>query len=359
MSATVLKFRPLTEEEKARRGEHIPLGEIVPIKQNEPQPVTDCLLAAVGYTKRGWHVFPAPPGEKKSYLSANYSDGRKWGATNDYHQAGKSFLQFPNAGVGIVTGSSSGIWVLDADTSEGHGVDGIASMKDLEDEHGPLPLTLMAQSPSGSVHWYWKLPNSGTVIKNSTAQVAPGVDVRGEGGMVLAPPTIKPGRGAYRWLNDVPIADAPAWLLERALTKASSDEGEHQAGEPEADIRDIAAAMAVIPNDGVDWEAWNNTGMAIYRATGGSDEGFRIFDDWSNDPKNTTPTTHGTSGTSSAAVHRTRLEPARSSIGRTRRARTGNGRASARPSAGRSPHSLTSVLTRRRSRPATGSMGGT
>ena len=41
------------------------------------------LTAALGYAARGWFVFPAPPGEKKSYKSAEHSDGRKWGKTKD------------------------------------------------------------------------------------------------------------------------------------------------------------------------------------------------------------------------------------------------------------------------------------
>jgi hypothetical protein len=57
--------------------------------------------------------------------------------------------------------------------------------------------------------------------------------------------------------------------------------GEHKGGEPEAEIGRIAAAVAVIPNDKESWDDWNKTGMAIYAATGGSHDGFRIFDVWS------------------------------------------------------------------------------
>jgi hypothetical protein len=248
--------------------------------------------AAIEYAaKRGWHVFPARVENKSSFKAAKFSGGKKWGATNRPDEVHRDFIGRNGAGIGIPTGSINELWVLDADTAEGHGVDGIASIKDLEDEHGPLPETLMAQSPSGSVHWYWKLPNSGTVIKNSASQVAPGVDVRGEGGMVLAPPTVKPGKGAYRWLNDAPIADAPEWLIKLATVKKARNgytpeaDDAQQDSEPEADFERIAAAIAVLPNDDLDWESWNNTGLAIYRATGGSEEGFRLFDAWSNKSK--------------------------------------------------------------------------
>ena len=49
-----------------------------------------------------------------------------------------------------------------------------------------------------------------------SSQLAPGVDIKGDGGMVIAPPSIKPGVGQYQWLNDKPVAEAPAWLIEAA-----------------------------------------------------------------------------------------------------------------------------------------------
>lgn len=268
-----LIFRPLTEEERWFF-------------------TKDCLLLALRYaTERGWHVFPVPPGSKKSHKSAEYSNGRNWGMTNDPAEIRRDFRHWPLAGIGIPTGADNKIWVTEADTPKGHGVDGISAMKALEEKHGPLPTTLQAISPSGSIHWYWRWPDNGTVIANSSSAIAKGVDVRGEGGMVVAPPTVKPDVGRYRWLNNNPIADAPDWLVKAAVEASNnesgerqSDErqsGERQSGEPQAPIEMIALAMAVIPNDELNWEWWNKVGMAIFRATGGSDEGFRIFNTWS------------------------------------------------------------------------------
>jgi hypothetical protein len=72
----------------------------------------------------------------------------------------------------------------------------------------------MAESPSGSLHYYFNNPPR-TVIRNSASVLAPGVDVRGEGGMAMAPPSVRPGVGSYRWRNANPIADAPQWLLQK------------------------------------------------------------------------------------------------------------------------------------------------
>jgi putative DNA primase/helicase len=60
------------------------------------------LEAALSYSsERGWYVFPAPPGEKNSYLSAKYSGGRKWGATNDERLIREIFGQYRRANIGI------------------------------------------------------------------------------------------------------------------------------------------------------------------------------------------------------------------------------------------------------------------
>ena len=58
------------------------------------------------------------------------------------------------------------------------------------------------------------------------------------------------------------------------------DGGPREAGEPQASVERIAAALAVIPNN-EDWDGWNNIGMATWRATGGSEAGFVAFDAWS------------------------------------------------------------------------------
>jgi hypothetical protein len=253
--------------------------------------------AALEYAAMGWEVFPAPPGQKKSHKSEEHS-GAKWGKTTDLKEIRRDFRKWPNANVAIVTGATSGIFVIEADTAEGHGVDGLASMRELEAKHGLFPETRMAVSPSGSIHRYYRHPGAGIYIKNSTSELAPGVDVRGDGGMVIAPPSIKHGVGEYRWLNDLPIADAPAWLIEAATKKeAKKSSSRTPAGaQPQAknsfvrrhyigadaDLEEIEAALMAIPNDAsVNWEEWNRIAMAVFAATGGSAAGLAMFDRWS------------------------------------------------------------------------------
>ncbi|WP_281968593.1 phage/plasmid primase, P4 family [Roseovarius nanhaiticus] len=187
------------------------------------QSLQSIALAAQEYAARGWHVFPAPIGQKRSHKSAEYSNGRAWGATTDTAEIAQDWQRWPNANVGIVTGPKSGFFVIEADTLKGHGVDGISTLVALIEEHGPLTATIEALSPSGSWHLYFKWPD-GVSISNSEGRIAPGVDVRGDGGMVIGVPSVKDGAGqAYQWKNPpslFELADCPEWLMKLCLKPA-------------------------------------------------------------------------------------------------------------------------------------------
>jgi hypothetical protein len=179
---------------------------------------------ALYYAQRGWHVFPVRLGTKISHKSAARRDGRKWGQTVDIAEIRRDFQTWPDANVGIACGTASEMFVVETDTADGHGdgIDGAAELAKLEAVHGMLPATLEAISPSGSVHRYYAHP--GYKIKNSASEIGPGIDVRGDGGMVVAPPSIKPGKGVYSWRNELAVADAPQWLLDRILAGKAKPE---------------------------------------------------------------------------------------------------------------------------------------
>ena len=204
--------------------------------------MSDICQAAMEYAARGWHVFPAPPGEKKSFKSAANSDGRKWGATTDPAEIAHDWEKWTQANVGIVTGQKSGFFVIEADTEAGHGVDGIGNLAALIDQNGPWPDTIEALSPSGSWHIYFKWPD-GEDIANSAGQVAPGVDVRGNGGMIIGAPSVKPGADLpYRWKNApglFDLADCPEWLL-KLCRKPKLSERAKATGKPGASWADAA-----------------------------------------------------------------------------------------------------------------------
>ena len=109
----------------------------------------------------------------------------------------------------MATGTISGFWVLDIDPKGG----GLDSMKALVAEHGALPATFTVKTGSGGYHYYFNLPNF-TVKNDQSGHVAPGVDLRGEGGQVVAAPSAS-DKGDYVVIKDAPVADAPAWLLAK------------------------------------------------------------------------------------------------------------------------------------------------
>jgi hypothetical protein len=173
------------------------------------------LAAALDYaTIYGWVVFPACAAVKNSHKCAERSNGAKWGATSDPAEIRKDFTRWPNARIGIRTGIINKTVVVETDTMAGHSVDGAASLAQLEAKHGSLPDTLMACSPSGSLHRYFRHPGPGIKIKNTASELGGGIDVRGDGGMVIAPPSVNLDGRAYRWLNKLPLAPLPPWLIE-------------------------------------------------------------------------------------------------------------------------------------------------
>lgn len=170
-------------------------------------PPNSSLEAAIRLARQGWPVLPL-----KGKIPATKHGCHD--ATTDEAQLRATFTDEHN--IGVATGEASGLIVLDLDVKGGK--NGFDSLAQLETEHGPLPATLTAKTGSGGMHMYYKLPADVT-IGNSAGKLGPGIDVRGQGGYVVAPPSIHPETGVrYEWSSDpatTPIAEAPAWLIER------------------------------------------------------------------------------------------------------------------------------------------------
>lgn len=120
---------------------------------------------------------------------------------------------YPDANVGIVTGRVSGFWVLDVDPQNG----GMAALAGLVQAYGKLPETYVVRTPTGGLHYYFLLPEGFEPRNAQHGRVAGrlpvGIDVRGRGGQVVAPPSVRPD-GAYVLINDFPLSPAPEWLLD-------------------------------------------------------------------------------------------------------------------------------------------------
>ena len=131
-------------------------------------------------------------------------------ATTDERLIHEWWEKWPDAHVGVRTGIGSGIIVLDVDSPKG-GDDSLAA---LEKEFGSLPATLEAATGGGGRHFVFKHP--GGIIKNKTGFLR-GLDVRGDGGYIVAPPSNHVSGGAYEWVNQLPPAPPPAWLMDLIL----------------------------------------------------------------------------------------------------------------------------------------------
>lgn len=110
--------------------------------------------------------------------------------------------------IGLRTGQLSNFWALDIDPKSG----GDASLLSLEAQHGRLPETRLHRTGSGGLHYLWNIP-ADFEVTNARGRLPRGIDVRGNGGFIVAPGSIT-AIGTYRTENGADIAPAPEWLLE-------------------------------------------------------------------------------------------------------------------------------------------------
>jgi hypothetical protein len=166
----------------------------------------DLERAALDYLLRGWSVIPMRARDKRPAIK--WQDLQSRCASED--EVHDWFRRTPDANVGIVTGAVSGLLVLDVDPRHG----GEQSLGELEREHGPLPATLEAMTGGGGRHLYFAHP--GGTVRNRVG-IAPGIDLRGDGGCVVAPPSVHPSGNRYQWVTGrepgrAKPAPLPHWL---------------------------------------------------------------------------------------------------------------------------------------------------
>lgn len=193
-------------------------GSVTEIHRVAAQDTAGYANAALKYAERGWPVIPlhCPAASGCSCSKADcQSPGKhprtKSGlkdATCDPATVREWWNLWPNANVGIVTGPESGLFVLDVDGEQGE-----QSLMDLEQRHGELPETLTVLSGGGGRHLYF-LCERALEVRNSQSKIAPRLDIRGQGGFVVAPPSRHASGTWYQYENaDTPIVRAPDWLL--------------------------------------------------------------------------------------------------------------------------------------------------
>jgi hypothetical protein len=173
------------------------------------------LQIAAAYLGHGWSVVPIRPGEKQPLV--RWDEFQRRLPSRDELRAW--FGRWPEAGLGIVTGRVSGIAVLDVDPRHG----GSGSLAALEGAHGAPPATIEAVTGGGGRHLYFALP---AAPLSNRVGIAPGLDLRADGGIVVAPPSLHPSGRRYAWRRghgpaDLAPAAMPEWLVELARADAS------------------------------------------------------------------------------------------------------------------------------------------
>lgn len=195
----------------------------------------------------GFHVFPCRAGAKRPHV-----EGFPRLATTDAQQIEMWWYQWPSANVGVSTTAYNGgafhLLVVDVDNkkkvlADGTVIevsgDGTLLLWDLAGDK-PLPATYTQHTPTGGRHLFYKTT---TLCANTVGKLGAGIDTRGKGGYVLGRGSAVPA-GSYEGDLSVPVADAPAWLIQ-AVGEANIQSAPAVAPPPEVrsgDARERAAA---------------------------------------------------------------------------------------------------------------------
>lgn len=243
------------------------------------KPIRDFLIAALNLAEHGWPVFPCNSVDKRPITPHGFKN-----ATKDPEQIMAWWKKFPIAMIGVPMGPASGVFCIDLDRKPG-GDDGVATWEKLESENGTVT-TRTHETPSTGRHKFFQHQDG---IRNIPLdRLAPGLEVKADGGYVIVPPSRMSDGKKYTIINDVEPAPAPPWLLkmindyydvEKHIEKDSQTTERASPGPHKSpDIDKIKFVLAeVIPSD--DYDKWYHVAGAVRRELGES--GWSLFEAWS------------------------------------------------------------------------------
>ena len=186
---------------------------------NDADPMLD---VALSYHAQNWPVFPCRHRDDE-YVDQDgcieilatktplTSNGFR-GATLNERIVREYWRRNPSAMIGVPTGAPIGAWVLDIDPKHG----GDETLAALEAANGALPATLTAETTSGGRHYFFRHRQG---VRNRGA-LGSGIDVRGDGGYVIAAGSVPEVGLPYRWISEQEPVDAPDWLLDLVLPRS-------------------------------------------------------------------------------------------------------------------------------------------
>ncbi|MEM8971056.1 MAG: DUF3987 domain-containing protein [Pseudomonadota bacterium] len=172
----------------------------------------------------GVPVFPCDAATKQPLTKNGFKD-----ASRDLAQIRAWWSRHPNAMIGMPTGEASGIDAIDLDIDQAKGLDGVKALSEVAQEAGyEIPVTQGTRTPRGGRHLYFRHKPGG--LRNRTAAIKPGIDIRGEGGYVIMPGSVRADGLFYEWTHDpsrYPVADLPDWLEKLLLEKPARTQAPH------------------------------------------------------------------------------------------------------------------------------------
>lgn len=175
------------------------------------------LDAAIEYASKGMAVFPLKPRDKIPMTKNGVKN-----ATTNFDQIEKWWTKHPNANIGVACGEASGgLLVIDLDEKE-NGISGQDSLNSWERENGELPETVRSLTGGGGVHIFYRMDGK----TGNRVNLLDGVDVRSDGGYIVAPPSIHKSGKAYEWEYDpeeYDIARADETVLRLLSTGKRAD----------------------------------------------------------------------------------------------------------------------------------------
>lgn len=146
---------------------------------------------ALHYAEMGLAVFPLACRDKVPAVV----DGCK-AATTERTTIERWWDKNPQYNIGIATGNkSSGLVVIDLDVDKNKGIDGYDVLRDWQNKHGKLPETWQSITGRGGYHYFYK----DAIVHSNRVGLYEGVDIRGEGGYIVAPPSVHPNGNIYEW----------------------------------------------------------------------------------------------------------------------------------------------------------------
>ena len=171
---------------------------------NDKNAAPNMLDEALAYLRRGRSIIPihlsqkGDKCEKKPLI--NWIEYQKRLPTED--EVREWWRRWPSEGIALVTGKLSGVVVVDVE--KGGPTDGLTP-------------TVISKTGGGGFHYLYRQPEA--PIKNSVKSVAELTDVRGEGGLIVLPPSMHGSGNRYEWLispDMSDLAELPQWILEKS-----------------------------------------------------------------------------------------------------------------------------------------------